>query len=239
MPLSPRSLSRMEGVHPDLVAVVKRAAEIGPDFIVVEGLRSKERQKELRDRGASRTLNSRHITGHAIDLADVKADYAPADMLRIAAAMKLAAADLEIPLEWGGDWKSFKDTPHFQLPWKQYPADSSPIKWADRVGHAAKVATSARVATGVVAGGGAVAAGAPDAATKAAETVSTLPSLPSPPDLSAWTAWQGFGDSVSSLASWVGSHPVIAAMCASWALGMAFLPQIVERIPWLSSSRSS
>jgi peptidoglycan L-alanyl-D-glutamate endopeptidase CwlK len=30
--------------------------------------------------------------------------------------MKQAAYELNIKIEWGGDWKSFKDGPHFQLP---------------------------------------------------------------------------------------------------------------------------
>jgi peptidoglycan L-alanyl-D-glutamate endopeptidase CwlK len=40
----------------------------------------------------------------------------------LAPAMKQAAAELRIPIEWGGDWRSFKDGPHWQLPWKSYPA---------------------------------------------------------------------------------------------------------------------
>jgi peptidoglycan L-alanyl-D-glutamate endopeptidase CwlK len=68
--LGQRSLSRLEGVHPDLVRVVKRAAAISDlDFTVLEGLRTLERQRKLRAEGASKTLNSRHLTGHAVDLA--------------------------------------------------------------------------------------------------------------------------------------------------------------------------
>jgi len=67
--LGPRSKQRLKGVHPDLVKVVERAIEITTvDFTVLEGLRSPERQKALVEIGASQTLNSRHITGHAVDL---------------------------------------------------------------------------------------------------------------------------------------------------------------------------
>jgi peptidoglycan L-alanyl-D-glutamate endopeptidase CwlK len=67
--LGQRSLSELEGVHSDLVAVVKRAIEITPqDFSVHDGIRTIEQQKELVKSGASKTLNSRHITGHAVDL---------------------------------------------------------------------------------------------------------------------------------------------------------------------------
>ena len=121
MTLSDRSRVRLAGLHPDLVRVVERAAEITP-FIVTEGLRSLERQKELVAKGASRTLKSRHLTGHAVDLADIKATYNFHDMTAISSAMKQAAKDCNLPIEWGGDWKSFVDTPHYQLPWKAYPS---------------------------------------------------------------------------------------------------------------------
>ena len=123
--LGERSLMRLQGVHPDLVKVVKNAIDISTvDFTVLEGRRSPERQKVLVEAGASQTLNSRHITGHAVDLGawvDDQVDWSWPLYARIAGAMKMAAKDLNIPIEWGGDWKTFKDGPHFQLPWKDYP----------------------------------------------------------------------------------------------------------------------
>lgn len=118
--LSQRSIDRLSGVHPDLVSVVKHAIERSEvDFMVTEGLRSKERQKELVAAGASKTMNSRHITGHAVDLAayvnGIRWDWPLYE--KIAKAMKQAAYELNIRIEWGGDWKSFKDGPHFQIPW--------------------------------------------------------------------------------------------------------------------------
>lgn len=123
--LSTRSLQRLSGVHPDLIAVVKRAIVIsGIDFVVLEGVRSVARQKELFNAGASKTMNSRHITGHAVDLGalvggEVRWDWPLYS--KIALAVKSAAAQAGVPVEWGGDWKSFKDGPHFQLPFKDYP----------------------------------------------------------------------------------------------------------------------
>lgn len=71
--LSKKSLDRMKGVHPDLVKVVKRAIQISEvDFTVTEGLRDIERQRELVKSGASKTMNSRHLTGHAVDLIALK-----------------------------------------------------------------------------------------------------------------------------------------------------------------------
>ncbi len=123
--LSERSLSRLNGVHPDLVKVVKLAIrKTGVDFVVTEGLRTVARQKQLVAAGASQTMRSRHITGHAVDLAaligkEVRWDWPL--YAKLAIAMKAAAIELGIPIEWGGDWKSLKDGPHFQLPWSKYP----------------------------------------------------------------------------------------------------------------------
>ena len=119
------SISRLNGVHPDLVKVVQRAIELTEiDFTVTEGLRDIERQKKLLAAGASKTLKSRHLTGHAVDLAALIGNRISWDWPlydKLAKAMKAASAELNIPIEWGGDWKSFKDGPHFQLPWKEYP----------------------------------------------------------------------------------------------------------------------
>lgn len=123
--LSQKSIGRLNGVHPDLVKVVNRAIEISKiDFCVTEGVRTVKRQKELVSSGASQTMKSRHLTGHAVDLAAIVGGGIRWDWplyAKIAWAMKAAAKELGIPLEWGGDWKKFKDGPHFQLPWKNYP----------------------------------------------------------------------------------------------------------------------
>ena len=128
--LGQRSLDRLKGVHPDLVKVVERAIEITTvDFTVLEGVRAPERQKILVDSGASQTLNSRHIPGRdgfakAVDLGawvDGQVDWSWPLYHKIAKAMKTAAQELGVPIEWGGDWRTFKDGPHFQLPKKEYP----------------------------------------------------------------------------------------------------------------------
>lgn len=124
--LSQKSIDRLSGVHPDLVAVVKRALEITEvDFAVLEGVRSRARQEQLFKQKATKTMNSRHLTGHAVDLGAYVGGSIRWDWplyYQIADAMKAAAAELEIPLTWGGDWKTFPDGPHFELPWAQYPA---------------------------------------------------------------------------------------------------------------------
>jgi hypothetical protein len=117
--LSDKSLNRLQGVHPDLVKVVKRAIEITPvDFLVVEGLRTQARQAYLLDAGKSRTMNSYHLTGHAVDLAPIvngKVSWDWKFFHPMADAMKQAASELDVKLTWGGNWKTFPDGPHFQI----------------------------------------------------------------------------------------------------------------------------
>jgi peptidoglycan L-alanyl-D-glutamate endopeptidase CwlK len=123
--LGQRSLDRLKGVHPDLVRVVKRAiAESDLDFTVLEGLRTLDRQKQLMAQGATRTMNSRHLTGHAVDLAPVTNGAVSWDWPlyhRLAKVVKAAAEKEGVALTWGGDWRSFKDGPHWELSWKVYP----------------------------------------------------------------------------------------------------------------------
>lgn len=123
--LGQRSLARLEGVHPDLVRVVKKAAAMSSlDFTVLEGLRTSARQKQLYDQGATKTMNSRHLTGHAVDLAPMIGGTVRWDWPlyhQLAATVKAAAKAENVPIQWGGDWRTFKDGPHWELPWKQYP----------------------------------------------------------------------------------------------------------------------
>jgi peptidoglycan L-alanyl-D-glutamate endopeptidase CwlK len=115
--------ARLVGVHPDLVKVVLHVASL-VDVTVVEGLRTLERQKEMVATGKSQTMNSRHLDGHAVDLGVLvngQIDWTYDLYARLAGAVKVAAAMLKVPVEWGGDWKTFKDGDHFQLPFAQYP----------------------------------------------------------------------------------------------------------------------
>lgn len=129
--LGARSLQRLTGVHPDLVRVMKRAISMSPiDFTVLEGLRTVERQKQLVAQGASKTMRSRHLTGHAVDVApfldsdgdgDKEVSWHWPHYAKLAPVIKQAAALEGVMIEWGGDWRSFKDGPHWQLGWKAYP----------------------------------------------------------------------------------------------------------------------
>ena len=123
---SARSLKNLNGIHPDLRRVIDRALQDSPlDFVVIEGLRTKERQKQLVASGASKTLNSRHITGHAVDLVPIgpngKAAFDWPLYDRLGPAVKAAAQAEGMEIVWGGDWTSFKDGPHFELDRKVYP----------------------------------------------------------------------------------------------------------------------
>lgn len=123
--LSTKSRQRLNGVHPDLVAVVELAITITDiDFAVLEGLRTPERQQRLYDEGASKTLNSRHLTGHAVDLVPLLGGKVSWDWplyYRLADSVKRAAESLGVPIAWGGDWVKFKDGPHFELDRSRYP----------------------------------------------------------------------------------------------------------------------
>ena len=133
MKLNTSSSAKLKGVHPDLVRVVLRCAEDWKDadtgFIVTCGVRTLAEQKVLVAKGASKTLRSRHIPAangysHAVDLAatiDGKARWDFPLYDRLAKAMKAAAKAEKVTVEWGGDWKTFKDGPHYQLPWASYP----------------------------------------------------------------------------------------------------------------------
>jgi peptidoglycan L-alanyl-D-glutamate endopeptidase CwlK len=117
----------MVGIHPDLRRVLDRALQNSPlDFVVIEGLRTLERQKQLVASGASQTLNSRHLTGHAVDLLPIGPDGKSAFDWplydKLGPAVKAAAEELGVALDWGGDWKKFKDGPHFELDRNVYPA---------------------------------------------------------------------------------------------------------------------
>lgn len=119
----------LEHVHPDLVRVVERAAAEGAKFAVVQGLRSAEAERQLCASGASETMHSRHLANAqgfacAVDLAalDAAGEITWARGVEaqvygsLAARVKAAALELGIPVEWGGDWREFKDWDHFQLP---------------------------------------------------------------------------------------------------------------------------
>lgn len=114
-----KSKDRLTGVDQRLVDVVQLAYSYSPvKFIVTEGLRTKERQEQLVKQGASKTMNSKHLIGKAIDIApivDGKVRWDWPLFYPIADAMKKAAAELKAPLQWGGDWRSFRDGPHFEL----------------------------------------------------------------------------------------------------------------------------
>jgi peptidoglycan L-alanyl-D-glutamate endopeptidase CwlK len=127
---SARSLRELEGIHPDLRKVTDLALELSEvDFIITDGKRTLAEQKKHVANGASKTMRSRHLTGHAVDyVAYVKADgnkmkisYSWSYMKKVADAFKAASATLKIPVDWGGDWKKFKDSPHIELKKSVYP----------------------------------------------------------------------------------------------------------------------
>jgi peptidoglycan L-alanyl-D-glutamate endopeptidase CwlK len=120
--LNPRSEKNLIGVVPILQKVVRWAAYHCPDtytFVVTEGLRTKARQKALYDQGLSKTLDSYHLTGHAVDLAVIvagKAVWKFDAYERLNEVMQAGGKHFGVPLTWGGEWVSLRDGPHFQVP---------------------------------------------------------------------------------------------------------------------------
>lgn len=160
---SKRSLNNLKGIHPDLRRVIDRALQESPlDFIVIEGLRTMQRQRELYASGASKTMNSRHLTGHAVDLLPIGKDgaaFAWPLYDKLGPAVK-AAADAEgVQIDWGGDWTKFRDGPHFQLDWDAYPTE----EWV--TGDEAPKPRSKAQSTTLQAAAGAATAGAGGVAT--------------------------------------------------------------------------
>lgn len=111
--LSNKSLKKLEGVHPDMVATVKRAIELTTvDFGVTYGVRTLEEQKKLYASGRSQTMNSRHLIqgdgySHAVDLVA----YDGSDVIweinvydNIADAMAEAANEVGCKIKWGAAW---------------------------------------------------------------------------------------------------------------------------------------
>jgi peptidoglycan L-alanyl-D-glutamate endopeptidase CwlK len=195
--LNERSLKNLQGVHPDLVKVITLAGSRTP-FLVTEGLRTLERQKTLVKSGKSKTINSRHLTGHAIDVCDMDGCYDIADLRLVATTIKEAAKELDVKIEWGGDWKRFVDTPHFQLPWKQYPISGAPV--------AAVVKEAAVSRPSVITGS--VAAGL------------AIPSIPVPPlaEISNVASWQSSAETVSGFVGSPVLKYAIFGMVSYWLI---------------------
>jgi peptidoglycan L-alanyl-D-glutamate endopeptidase CwlK len=127
-----RSAKNLNGVHPDLVKVHDLARTKAPwPYVITEGVRTLERQKQLLAAGASKTLNSMHLiqkTGfsHATDAIpwlDLDEDgkietseiYDWAMVKKLSDIIKASASELGVKLIWGGDWRTFKDGPHYEL----------------------------------------------------------------------------------------------------------------------------
>lgn len=122
--LSKKSLSNLDGVHPDLVAVVKRAIELTRiDFGVTEGLRTEARQVQLKLEHKTTTLKSKHLKqpdgyAHAVDmyvLVGGKANWEHKHFRLAVQAMMTAAIELDVQIKAGALWRDFQDSPHFQL----------------------------------------------------------------------------------------------------------------------------
>ena len=216
MALTPRCEARLQGVHPDLAKVVRLASD-SCTFRVTEGLRSIARQKELVASKKSKTMNSRHLTGHAIDFIAIGDDgiatYDMDDMKKVADAMREAAKACGVRVEWGaaakygGDFKTFNDSPHVQLTWKDHPAQgvSTTTKIVEKI-------QDAKVAVPVAASGGLA-----------------IPQLPSPPDVTPFSGWHSALETIAAFGKYLVVNPIMAIGFA------AFVAVVVVAPKWRSS----
>lgn len=126
MRFTARSEDNLIGVHPDLVRVMRLALNYSlVPFSISEGVRSMARQRDMLRTGKSQTLRSRHLTGHAVDVVAMPAGVVSWEWdyyAQIAVAVRRAARECAVSVEWGGEWRTLKDGPHFQLSFKDYSA---------------------------------------------------------------------------------------------------------------------
>lgn len=118
------SLEKLSTVHPDLQKLFKEVITNSPyDFSITEGVRSLERQKELVAQKKSTTMHSRHLTGHAVDIAvivDGKISWDIRVYKDVTDHIKNIAKLMNISIVCGIDWKSFVDGPHIELDRTKY-----------------------------------------------------------------------------------------------------------------------
>lgn len=215
MSLSPRCEDRLQGVHPDLVKVVRLAAQ-KEKFRITEGLRTLDRQKELVASKKSKTMNSRHLTGHAIDFIAIGADgiatYDMEDMTRVATAIRECGKECGIKVEWGaakkygGDFGLFNDSPHVQLPWKTHPAQGVSI--TTKVVEKLK---DVKIAVPVAATGGV--------------TVPNV-SIPAAPDVSIVSGWQTAMETVAGFGKYLIANPIMAVVAAGVCIAVFVIPRL-------------
>lgn len=111
----------LASIKPTLANVFRKAQADNPGlrFVIGSGKRDEKLQAEAVKWGWSKTSDSNHLHGGAADLWPVdengRITFDEARQVKIAQAVKKAAADLGVLVVWGGDWKSFKDRPHFEL----------------------------------------------------------------------------------------------------------------------------
>jgi peptidoglycan LD-endopeptidase CwlK len=130
----PRDRRALIGVQPEIIQVLELARPRAV-FIVVQGVRTIEQQRQLVAAGRSRSMRSRHLTGHAVDLApwqNLDADRAVdpdeidwddfAGFRALSRVILTAARELGVELVWGGNWPTLRDGPHYELDRIRYPA---------------------------------------------------------------------------------------------------------------------
>ena len=117
----------LDGLNEDLQELLSEVIKY-VDISLIEGIRSLDRQKELKKLGSAKTLKSKHLTGEAVDLAPYPIDWDDEKrFIYVSGIIKGVAFAMGIPIRWGGDWngdtllsnrdseQTFDDLNHFEL----------------------------------------------------------------------------------------------------------------------------
>jgi len=233
MTLDPRSLKHLQGVRPELANVITEAAT-RTKFRVTEGLRSRERQKMLVAQRKSKTMASRHITGHAIDFIAIGEDgvatYDDDDMRRVADVIQAVADEQGVRIERGIDWGW--DSPHIELHRKTYPAKdiSLPRKIYEVArDHPKTTMTTVAVTPQVI-----------EEATPVVKTVKDTASYVKTEYLDTASVVRDVASQAGDLVGWFSSNLILTGACAVSVAFFGFiLPKLAEKRQWLQSYRSS
>lgn len=116
---SKRSLDNLAQCDERLQKVAKECIKTF-DFTVIQGFRGEADQNKAFREGKSKLQwpASKHNRrpSHAFDATPVPLDWDDIKAFQaMGRAMKQAAHKVGVKITWGGDWKSFKDFPHFEI----------------------------------------------------------------------------------------------------------------------------
>lgn len=135
MPFSAAAERRLKGAHPHLIKLFREVDRRWPGtFTILDSQRGKAAQEKAFDLGNSRAHfgQSAHNWDPAIalDVVPLPINWTKLEPFRLLGGrVKKVAAEMKIPIQWGGEWTTLRDYPHYELkPWRTWAAKSKPFK---------------------------------------------------------------------------------------------------------------